>query len=160
MSMEGDEGDHNFLNVQMTLEVWRLYIQKPDVQAAFRKIGLFVHNGNADALFSLLDFDNSGSVDIDEFVEGCTQLVGSASQLDIARLHHEVRSVLMEVHDLQHHLLGTEKKELKALSRCSYASACSASSKRASKHRSRLVKSKTREARESMKSIVTVKENS
>lgn len=122
-SVIGGPEEEEMEEIQMTLDLWKEYIQKPAVQAAFRKIGLFVHNGNAEALFALLDFDNSGTVDVEEFVEGCTQLVGSASQLDIARLHHEVRCVLQEVQDLHYaYTCGGDKRETQDMSRISFAS--------------------------------------
>eukprot|EP00933_Yihiella_yeosuensis_P080642 TRINITY_DN94100_c0_g1_i1.p1 TRINITY_DN94100_c0_g1~~TRINITY_DN94100_c0_g1_i1.p1 ORF type:complete len:694 (+),score=113.98 TRINITY_DN94100_c0_g1_i1:174-2255(+) len=64
-------------------------IDDPRVQAYFRKIGLNIEKDNAIALFKLIDLDDSGTVGLEEFVEGCSQFVGGARQLDIARLKHD-----------------------------------------------------------------------
>eukprot|EP00746_Dinoflagellata_sp_MGD_P118721 gnl/MRDRNA2_/MRDRNA2_54825_c0_seq2.p1 gnl/MRDRNA2_/MRDRNA2_54825_c0~~gnl/MRDRNA2_/MRDRNA2_54825_c0_seq2.p1 ORF type:complete len:147 (+),score=19.56 gnl/MRDRNA2_/MRDRNA2_54825_c0_seq2:95-535(+) len=46
---------------------------------------------SARGLFTLLDFDRSGAVDIDEFIFGIARLKGYAKSLDLARLVHVQR---------------------------------------------------------------------
>merc|ERR1712037_800667 len=49
-------------------------------------------------LFTLLDDDNSGSIDKDEFMYGCLRLKGEANRLDVAILQREVESMRREIH--------------------------------------------------------------
>jgi len=65
------------------------FSQERKVQAYFRKIGLNVEKENATALFKMIDLDSDGAIRVHEFVEGCTQFIGNARQLDIARLRRE-----------------------------------------------------------------------
>jgi len=97
------------------------YISDTRVQAYFRNIGLNVEKDNAMALFKLIDLDDSGTVTLEEFVEGCAQFVGNARQLDIARAQHELRHcskqmkempefIKAEFHSLSSSLTGSFKK--------------------------------------------------
>lgn len=45
----------------------------------------------ARTLFSLLDIDQSGHIDFQEFLAGCDKLSGEARSMDLAMLHYEVR---------------------------------------------------------------------
>mmetsp|Transcript_932 Transcript_932/g.1290 ORF Transcript_932/g.1290 Transcript_932/m.1290 type:complete len:164 (-) Transcript_932:7-498(-) len=54
----------------------------------------------AKTLFTLLDTDRSGSVDIDEFMLGCDRLKGDAKSIDMAMLHCEVRWLSAAMLDL------------------------------------------------------------
>lgn len=49
---------------------------------------------NTRSLFKLLDFDNDGRVDIDEFCEGCLRLRGEAKSFDIHCLMYENQRTL------------------------------------------------------------------
>jgi hypothetical protein len=77
------------------------YVQDVRVQAYFRKIGLNVEKDNSRALFSLIDLDSNGVIELSEFVEGCAQFVGTARQLDIARLRRDNRSISKQVKELK-----------------------------------------------------------
>jgi len=66
-------------------EFWN-FCQNPMVQAYFRRIGLHVEKGNAEALFKLMDADHDGQISLEEFIDGCSQFLGTARQLDIAKL--------------------------------------------------------------------------
>lgn len=59
------------------------------MQTYFRKLGLDVELVSPWALFQLFDFGDDGSVDVDEFVQGCCSLGGLAKQLDLVRMRHE-----------------------------------------------------------------------
>lgn len=61
------------------------------VQAYFRKIGLNVEAYNSQRLFSLLDSDEDGTINAEDFVIGCAQLRGNAQKLDITSLRHETK---------------------------------------------------------------------
>ena len=48
----------------------------------------------AQRLFTLLDGDDSGEVGIDEFIEGCSKLRGSAKSIDVNMLIHETQTMI------------------------------------------------------------------
>lgn len=70
------------------------------IQAYFRMLKLDIDTYGPDGLFSLLDFDGDGTVDIDEFVVGCTKLRGSARSLDVAMLQLESKRHSEQVKNL------------------------------------------------------------
>merc|ERR1712178_415691 len=49
---------------------------------------------DARSMFKLLDLDDSGKVDIDEFCEGCLRLKGDARSFDINCMMYESRALL------------------------------------------------------------------
>lgn len=51
---------------------------------------LQVDVGQIRSLFTLLDVDQTGEVDVDEFVSGCVRLKGGATSMDMAILKYEV----------------------------------------------------------------------
>eukprot|EP00927_Polykrikos_kofoidii_P082170 TRINITY_DN80_c0_g1_i2.p1 TRINITY_DN80_c0_g1~~TRINITY_DN80_c0_g1_i2.p1 ORF type:complete len:784 (-),score=171.80 TRINITY_DN80_c0_g1_i2:322-2406(-) len=57
------------------------YLKDPDVKAYFSALELDV--SQARALFMLLDVDDTNEIGIDEFVEGCMHLKGSAKSIDV-----------------------------------------------------------------------------
>merc|ERR1712046_378034 len=61
--------------------------------AYFSSLGINMQQ--ACKLFQTLDSDKSGSIDIEEFTDGCLRLKGEATTVDMAILHHEI-------HLLQH----------------------------------------------------------
>merc|ERR1712019_201600 len=62
-------------------------VKEVRVQMLFRNMGLEVEDTEeAHNLFDLLDFDNDGKVDLDEFLFGIQRLHGTARSIDIARL--------------------------------------------------------------------------
>merc|ERR1740117_1584095 len=46
-------------------------------------MALEINASDAERLFKLLDADDSGAVDVDEFCEGCLQVKGEASSFDV-----------------------------------------------------------------------------
>merc|ERR1712187_857377 len=55
-------------------------------------------------LFTLLDVDRTGEVDIDEFVGGCLRLRGGATSMDLAVLKYQVEWIVRNLQSLQLHL--------------------------------------------------------
>eukprot|EP00931_Biecheleriopsis_adriatica_P066408 TRINITY_DN40778_c0_g1_i1.p1 TRINITY_DN40778_c0_g1~~TRINITY_DN40778_c0_g1_i1.p1 ORF type:complete len:595 (+),score=120.96 TRINITY_DN40778_c0_g1_i1:53-1786(+) len=86
------------------------YIQNEEVQAYFRRIGLNVEQGNALALFKLIDLDDSGSLTLAEFIDGCSQFVGGARQLDIARLRYDTSVLSNQLRSLTELLVAQQMK--------------------------------------------------
>lgn len=60
------------------------------MQAWFRKIGVHVESYSAENLFHLLDFDNDGELDLNEFYLAVQRLHGQARSIDIAMLSHDM----------------------------------------------------------------------
>lgn len=56
-----------------------------------------VNPEEAASLFHLLDSDQSGSIDYDEFVGGCMRLRGAAKAIDIIMVLHEARQLAKSV---------------------------------------------------------------
>lgn len=59
-------------------------------------------------LFMLIDSDQNGLIDLDEFVTGCQQLHGPAKSIQISRMSHEnkvtrqtIKKLIAEIHDLK-----------------------------------------------------------
>jgi len=53
--------------------------------------------GDANKLFKLMDKDNSGELDIDEFVSGCYQLQGESKSVDVKLMQLEVEKIQDDV---------------------------------------------------------------
>jgi len=58
--------------------------------------------------FCLIDSDQNGLIDLDEFVSGCQQLHGPAKSIQIARMSHEnkvtrqtIKKLIAEIHELK-----------------------------------------------------------
>lgn len=84
----------------LTLPDFAEFCQNEKVQAYFRRMGLHVDNENAAAFFGFMDVDRDGRVELDEFICGCSSFIGSARQLDIAKLQVEsvtIKSALREL---------------------------------------------------------------
>jgi len=73
----------------ITVEELRGRMQEPEIGAYFSQLG--VDSDQVGKLFLLLDRDQSGTLDPEEFVFGCLKLRGAAKNLDVAVLHQEVQ---------------------------------------------------------------------
>jgi len=93
--MDGDETG------TLTLEEFTKHLDDERVIAYFNTLKLDV--SDAPGLFKLLDDDNSGSVEIEEFVEGCQKLKGESRSLDT----HLIR---YELNDLSKKIIGMASK--------------------------------------------------
>ncbi|CAJ1457537.1 unnamed protein product [Effrenium voratum] len=62
-------------------------INSPAVQAYFEVLGLDV--SDAWSFFKLLDLDDGGDVEIEEFLMGCLRLRGTARAIDVGQLIHD-----------------------------------------------------------------------
>lgn len=67
------------------------------LQSMFEKFGLDVEVENAQGLFQLLDLDENGAVDLDEFALGVQMLHGGARSIDVARLRHSTDFIVKEL---------------------------------------------------------------
>mmetsp|Transcript_37506 Transcript_37506/g.67864 ORF Transcript_37506/g.67864 Transcript_37506/m.67864 type:complete len:560 (+) Transcript_37506:33-1712(+) len=64
----------------MTFAEFQKACTNPNVRAFFQMVKLDFNN--ARELFDLIDYDNSGKIDVGEFMEGCQSLIGGASAFD------------------------------------------------------------------------------
>merc|ERR1711920_359794 len=74
---------------ELTWEDFESRLEHPRMREYFKAID--VHPSDAKGVFRLLDLDDSGSIDANEFLSGCLRLRGNAKALDVAVLMHEVR---------------------------------------------------------------------
>merc|ERR1719410_2275445 len=80
----------------LTIEEFQKYIEDDKIQAVFRS--RHINLGHVQTLFFLLDVDDTGDVDMEEFVQGVLRLKGGATSMDLAVLTHRVEHIL---HKLQ-----------------------------------------------------------
>ncbi|CAE7261761.1 SCN11A, partial [Symbiodinium pilosum] len=66
---------------ELTAVAFEQHINDPQVAAYFRALDMDLNN--VWKLFTLLDPDGSGTIDLQEFVEGCLKLRGPATRLDM-----------------------------------------------------------------------------
>lgn len=98
---------------ELSAHAFEEHINEPQVAAYFRALDMDLNN--AWKLFTLLDPDNSGTIDLTEFVEGCLKLRGPATRLDIEM----VLSVARNTAKRQNQLVGKlESLERRVANRC------------------------------------------
>ncbi|CAE7453853.1 Scn11a [Symbiodinium sp. CCMP2592] len=83
----------------LTAEEMQHLVKDPKMSAYFSALGFEAHD--CVRLFSLLDSDASGHVDIEEFLDGCLRLKGMARSID-------VHFIMVLIHRLQKQLSGFE----------------------------------------------------
>lgn len=69
-----------------------------------------VDPSEAKGLFQLLDLDNDGSIDAEEFLSGCLRLRGPAKSMDLALLMHEVRRIANHVRILENAIKHSDSR--------------------------------------------------
>ena len=85
-------------NNEMEIVELQERMQDPAIAAYFSRIGVDVDEVHR--LFVLLDRDESGSVDMNEFKFGCLKLQGPAKSFEIAILLHEVDAMSQNIRAL------------------------------------------------------------
>jgi hypothetical protein len=88
----------------ITEEEMRRRMQVPEIGAYFSQLG--VDSDEVGKLFLLLDHDQSGHLDLEEFMFGCLKLRGAAKSLDVAMLQREVQWI-HEALEITVPLIGT-----------------------------------------------------
>lgn len=99
------------------------------VEAYFKSMKLDV--SDATNLFSLLDYDHSDEVSVDEFLEGCYKLQGESRRLDAVMMQYELRflsEAITEIRESMAHRLETAAVEA-SMRKLSTASGTTASSR-------------------------------
>merc|ERR1712151_485740 len=85
------ELDGGVKGASMDWDCFEKKLDTPQMQEFFKAID--VDQSEAKGLFRLLDLDDSGSVNAEEFLSGCLRLRGPAKALDLALLIREVRGI-------------------------------------------------------------------
>jgi Ca2+-binding EF-hand superfamily protein len=68
----------------LTEQQFQELLGKADVKGFFRSLDMDVEE--AKCFFSILDTDNSGTLELDEFIQGCLRLQGAAKKIHVASL--------------------------------------------------------------------------
>ncbi|CAE7411387.1 Scn8a [Symbiodinium natans] len=104
----------------ITREMLEASFQNESVLAYLSALKL--NTPDASTLFDLLDFDQSDAIDIDEFLLGCYNLHGDASNIDVKLTHAEVRFVketlldlIEDVHEMKQQLPGNPSQPTSGL---------------------------------------------
>jgi hypothetical protein len=84
---EMDTDDTGFIS----LEEFARRLDDERVMAYFNSMKLDV--SDAETLFTLLDHDNSNSVSIEEFIDGCYKLQGQSRALDLKIMRYEIQYI-------------------------------------------------------------------
>jgi len=84
----------------LSFEEFKQYLEDQHVSAYFQALGLDV--SQAELCFNLLDSDNSGMLNLEEFLGGCLRLKGPAKSLDVNLLLHESRRMSKMFRELRH----------------------------------------------------------
>merc|ERR1712032_1141765 len=98
-------------NGTFTSEEFKMRISDERVAAYMSSLKLDV--SDATSLFTLLDYDASNEISIDEFVEGCLRLQGEATNLDAKIMQYEVRllkEAISEVRNLVRVACGDQQR--------------------------------------------------
>jgi len=70
------------------------------MQARLRKLGVLVDSHNSAGLFQLMDVDEDGEINIDEFSSSLQLVNGEAKSIDVAKLSKETKKVRNELREL------------------------------------------------------------
>lgn len=96
----------------LTLKEFEEHLAEPAVQAYFATLEL--DTADAWTLFKLIDCEKANKVDVNEFIDGCMRLKGSAKSIDIACIMQENKWMRRKITDfiayveLQFQILGGE----------------------------------------------------
>jgi len=90
---------------KMTLDEFVRSVRDVRLKELFRKLGLDLNTGNANSVFRLLDFEGSGEIDFENFVEGFEHFTGPARSIDIARIRFDFKRLRKELAAMQRDLV-------------------------------------------------------
>lgn len=98
----------------ITLNEFEAHLRDEHMQAFLQTFE--IENADAWTLFKLLDTDGGGSVDYNEFVEGCIRLKGSAKSIQMAQMmyHHKwIMDKVCDVYELVKKQSGNPDDDMK-----------------------------------------------
>jgi hypothetical protein len=99
-----DTGDRG----ELTVEEFEDLFSDHGMQALMSKLGLELEASNAASVFQLFDFDGSGSLTCDEFIECVQNVRGTARSLHVCQLRQDNKKIRKDLAQL--------RKELKQMS--------------------------------------------
>merc|ERR1712048_58121 len=70
------------------------------VKFSLRRLGLDLDTISLEKLFIMLDFDQSGSIDMDEFILGIQMFHGEAKSIDVAKVRYELGMIRLMISEL------------------------------------------------------------
>lgn len=94
----------------ITFSMFQKKINSPEVREYFQTLGLDVWD--AWTFFKLLDKDNGGAVEVEEFLMGCLRLRGQASAMDVGRIIND-QTWLIKTQGKFHAYMEVELKQIK-----------------------------------------------
>eukprot|EP00746_Dinoflagellata_sp_MGD_P150840 gnl/MRDRNA2_/MRDRNA2_82613_c0_seq1.p1 gnl/MRDRNA2_/MRDRNA2_82613_c0~~gnl/MRDRNA2_/MRDRNA2_82613_c0_seq1.p1 ORF type:complete len:440 (+),score=73.09 gnl/MRDRNA2_/MRDRNA2_82613_c0_seq1:49-1320(+) len=103
-------------DVSLDKEEFAKHMCNPFVQAYFRYLDLQLEGTDPRVLFDMLDFDEDGSIDVEEFIFGCSVLKGSARSLDLARLAHRTHRQSSDILELGKNIATVQEQQVQELS--------------------------------------------
>eukprot|EP00812_Abedinium_dasypus_P003693 NODE_1456_length_1137_cov_418.441774.p1 GENE.NODE_1456_length_1137_cov_418.441774~~NODE_1456_length_1137_cov_418.441774.p1 ORF type:complete len:328 (-),score=82.88 NODE_1456_length_1137_cov_418.441774:136-1119(-) len=86
--------------VQMNLKKFRDHILNDRVQAYLQRIGLEVDQDTAASVFNLVDFERTGELPLEEFLDGLERVAGTARQVDIYQQGRVVRKIQTDINKM------------------------------------------------------------
>jgi len=89
------------VNGTFTFEDFKVQVSNIKVQTLFRKLGINIDNMEAEELWEILDADQSGEIDEEEFAKGLKYFQGPAQSIHVYRLMKESARLHEKVEDLQ-----------------------------------------------------------
>eukprot|EP00443_Scrippsiella_acuminata_P112751 CAMPEP_0115602714 /NCGR_PEP_ID=MMETSP0272-20121206/16054_1 /TAXON_ID=71861 /ORGANISM="Scrippsiella trochoidea, Strain CCMP3099" /LENGTH=710 /DNA_ID=CAMNT_0003038213 /DNA_START=33 /DNA_END=2164 /DNA_ORIENTATION=- len=95
------QGLEGGINSSMSWEVFQSKLECPQMNEFFKAID--VDPSDAQSIFDLLDWDASGAVTAEEFLNAALRLRGNARSLDVALLMRELRRISREFHHRHAH---------------------------------------------------------
>jgi hypothetical protein len=99
-------GPSGQISGSLTWKRFETQLQSPLMREYFRALN--VDPSEAEGIFRLLDLDDSGSIDAEEFLHGCLRLHGPAKALDLALVMHELRRQGDFMEKLDHSLIALQ----------------------------------------------------
>merc|ERR1712039_779611 len=97
----------------LSLEEFEKHIDDDKIQAYLKTLEIDV--SQVRTLFTLLDVDRTGEVDIDEFVGGCLRLRGGATSMDLAVLKYQVEWIVRNVQVISTNLTSSTDQVAKTV---------------------------------------------
>eukprot|EP00927_Polykrikos_kofoidii_P017489 TRINITY_DN17971_c0_g1_i1.p1 TRINITY_DN17971_c0_g1~~TRINITY_DN17971_c0_g1_i1.p1 ORF type:complete len:701 (-),score=95.32 TRINITY_DN17971_c0_g1_i1:45-2069(-) len=90
-------------------------LRRIEFQAILRKLDVQLEAGTAESVFTMIDFDGSGSMEIEELMNRLDQLHGGAKSIDILRLMHTSKAIQKKVEALRVKLQDTGAEEVHSI---------------------------------------------
>mmetsp|Transcript_43508 Transcript_43508/g.97591 ORF Transcript_43508/g.97591 Transcript_43508/m.97591 type:complete len:610 (-) Transcript_43508:29-1858(-) len=101
------EIDHNNTN-ELNVHDIQAAFSMEKLEEAFETLGISTDDINT--LFSIIDADGSGSIDLEEFVSGCMQLHGPAKSLQLAKVNYDNKRITSALTALTTRVQDLQKK--------------------------------------------------